>query len=65
MVARLVRDEEVVGSNPAYPTKGAVPRLANREFVKKERGCRAEGSQPQAAVSLTIAEPKNRSGLTA
>ncbi len=22
MVARLVRDEEVVGSNPAYPTKG-------------------------------------------
>ena len=23
MVARLVRDEEVVGSNPAYPTKGS------------------------------------------
>ncbi len=22
MVARLVRDEEVVGSNPAYPTMG-------------------------------------------
>ena len=24
MVARLVRDEEVVGSNPAYPTKGSL-----------------------------------------
>jgi len=33
--------------------------------VKKVRDCRAEGSQPQAAVSPTIAEPKNRSGLTA
>ena len=24
MVARLVRDEEVVGSNPAYPPKGSL-----------------------------------------
>ena len=65
MVARLVRDEEVVGSNPAYPTKGAVPSLPDRGFVKKKRGYRAEGSQPQAAVSPTIAELRNRSGLTA
>jgi len=35
LVARLVRDEEVVGSNPAYPTKGAVPSLADRGFVIK------------------------------
>ena len=65
MVARLVRDEEVVGSNPAYPTKGAVPSLDGRGLVKKELGYRAEGSQPQAAVSPTIAELKNHSGLTA
>ena len=64
MVARLVRDEEVVGSNPAYPTKEAVPSLDGRGSVKKELGYRAEGSQPQAAVSLTIADFKNHSGLT-
>jgi len=34
-------------------------------LVKKELGYRAEGSQPQAAVSPTIAEFKNHSGLTA
>jgi hypothetical protein len=33
--------------------------------LKKELGYRAEGSQPQAAVCPTIAEFKNRSGLTA
>jgi len=33
-------------------------------LVKKELGYRAEESQPQAAVSLTIADFKNHSGLT-
>ena len=65
MVARLVRDEEVVGSNPAYPTKGAVPSVDGRGLVKKEPCYRAEGSQPQAAVSPAIAEFKNHNGLTA
>ena len=65
MVARLVRDEEVVGSNPAYPTKGAVPSLTDKGFVKKERNYPAKGSQPQVAVSPTIAELQNHSGLTA
>ena len=30
LVARLVRDEEVVGSNPAYPTKGSFTAPAGR-----------------------------------
>ena len=64
MVARLVRDEEVVGSNPAYPTKGAVSSLDGRGLLKKELGYPAEESQLQAAVSLTIADFKNHSGLT-
>jgi len=51
-----------VGSNPAYPTKGAVHSLASRGFVKKERGYREEGSQPQAAASTTIAELKTAAG---
>ena len=54
-----------MGSNPAYPTKGAVPSLDGRGLVKKELGYRAEGSQPQVAVSPTIAEFKTLSGLTA
>ncbi len=41
MVARLVRDEEVVGSNPAYPTKGTIPGLDGKGMLK--RGTRLPG----------------------